>query len=328
MGEMFTSLALAAGLAASPVPDYGARLERFAYPFPVETFQVAVQRQQLDMAFMDVPSPRPNGRTVLLLHGKNFCAATWEQTIRRLNAAGYRVIAPDQIGFCKSSKPAAFQYSFEALASATADLLAARGVGKAIVVGHSMGGMLATRFALAHPARVERLILVNPIGLEDWRAKGVPYAPLDKAYAAELKASQASIKAYQQRFYYAGAWKPDYDRWVAMLAGQYAGEGRETTAWSQALTSEMIYTQPVVHEFARITAPTTLIIGQQDRTAPGVDRAAPDLARTLGDYVALGREAARRIPGARLVPLERLGHAPQIEAPETFHRALLAALER
>ena len=58
------------------------------------------------MAYMDVKPAAPNGHIVVLLHGKNFCAATWQGTIATLTAAGYRVIAIDQIGFCKSSKPA------------------------------------------------------------------------------------------------------------------------------------------------------------------------------------------------------------------------------
>ena len=66
------------------------------------------------MAYMDVKPARPNGRTAVLLHGKNFCGATWQGTIAALTDAGYRVIAPDQIGFCKSSKPAQYQFSFPA----------------------------------------------------------------------------------------------------------------------------------------------------------------------------------------------------------------------
>jgi pimeloyl-ACP methyl ester carboxylesterase len=68
------------------------------------------------MTFMDVAPDKPNGRTVVLLHGKNFCAATWEATIKTLVDVGYRVIAPDQIGFCKSTKPEHYQYSFQQLA--------------------------------------------------------------------------------------------------------------------------------------------------------------------------------------------------------------------
>ncbi|MGA8433962.1 MAG: hypothetical protein WB713_04090, partial [Methyloceanibacter sp.] len=64
-----------------------------------------------------------------------------------------------------------------------------------------------------------------------------------------------------------GQWKPEYDRWVSMLAGMYAGPGKERVAWNQALTSDMIFTQPVVYEFERIWVKTLLLIGDADRTA-------------------------------------------------------------
>jgi pimeloyl-ACP methyl ester carboxylesterase len=88
----------------------------------------------------------------------------------------------------------------------------------------------------------------------------------------------------------------------------------------------MIYTQPVVYEFPNLKVPAVLIIGQRDRTALGRDLAPPNVAAKLGNYPELGREAARRIPRARLIPLDGLGHAPMIEAPERFYQALDAAL--
>ena len=89
---------------ADPGPAYGPELEGFDYPWPVVRYRFRSQNQELEMAYMDVKPARPNGRTAVLLHGKNFCAATWQATITALTDAGYRVIAPDQIGFCKSSK--------------------------------------------------------------------------------------------------------------------------------------------------------------------------------------------------------------------------------
>lgn len=310
------------------VPRYGMRLEGFDYPHAVRLHAFESQGQRLEMAYLDVaPTGPANGRTAVLLHGKNFCAATWEDTIAALTRAGWRVIAPDQVGFCKSSKPEGYQFSLDQLAWNTRALLDALDVERVTLIGHSMGGMLATRFALNHADRVERLVLVNPIGLEDWRAKGVPYAPIDALHANELKTDYARIKAYQQTHYYRGPWQPRYDRWVRMLAGMYAGPGASRVAYNQAQTSEMIFTQPVVHEFDRIAVPTLLLIGQHDTTAPGANRAPPDVAKTLGDYRALGRATAARIPAAKLVEFDELGHAPHIEAPERFHDVLLEALE-
>ena len=96
-------LLVSPALAAEP-PSYGPELEGFAYPYPVRDFASNSQGERLTMRYMDVAPAKPNGATVVLLHGKNFCAATWESQIAALTAAGYRVVAPDQIGFCKSSK--------------------------------------------------------------------------------------------------------------------------------------------------------------------------------------------------------------------------------
>ncbi|UKE70614.1 alpha/beta hydrolase [Xanthomonas cerealis pv. cerealis] len=313
--------------AATPAPRYGAQLEGFNYPSPVARYEFASQRQPLQMAYLDVaPTGTPNGRTVVLLHGKNFCAATWESAIAALTAAGYRVIAPDQIGFCKSSKPQAYQFSFAQLAANTHALLQQAGVSRAVLVGHSMGAMLAAHYALQYPQDVSQLLLVNPIGLEDWKAAGVPWRSIDAWYAKELKTDAASIKQYQQSVYYGGQWKPAYERWVTMQAGLYAGPGRERVAWNQALTSDMVFNQPVVQQFAQLRVPTTLFIGQRDRTAIGKDLAPPALAKSLGDYPALGKRAAAAIPGATLIEFADLGHAPQVEAPPRFNAALLQAL--
>ncbi|MXS18981.1 alpha/beta fold hydrolase [Pseudomonas oryzihabitans] len=306
---------------------YGERLEGFDYDFPVKTFSFDSQRQALEMAYLDVaPSGKPNGRTLVLLHGKNFCAGTWTQSIQVLSAAGYRIVAPDQIGFCKSSKPAHYQYSFQQLAANTRALLDHLGIARATPIGHSTGGMLATRYALLYPEATEQLVLVNPIGLEDWKALGVPYRSIDQWYARELKTSADGIRDYERSTYYAGQWSPDYDRWVDMLAGLNNGPGKERVAWNSALIYDMIYSQPVVYEFARLRMPTLLLIGQRDTTAIGKDAAPAELKAQLGRYPELGKAAARRIPQATLVEFEDLGHAPQMQAPERFHQALLQGL--
>ena len=324
---LFVPLLASASFAHAATPSYGEQLEGFEYPHPQQRFEFASQGQTLSMAYMDVPAQgQANGRTVVLLHGKNFCGATWEQTIAALSDKGYRVIAPDQVGFCASSKPRGYQFSFNQLALNTQALLDRLGVAKATVVGHSMGGMLAARFAINHPQTVQQLVLVNPIGLEDWQAEGVPYASIDQLNQGELKASYESIKNYQLRFYYNGQWKPEYDRWVDMQVGLYHGKGREIVAWNQAQTADMLFSQPVIHEFDRIQAPTLLLIGGKDRTAPGANRAPKEVAARLGNYPELGRKAAAALPKGTLVEFPELGHSPQVEAPERFHQALLNGL--
>lgn len=329
LAVLLTSLALLTSLPTRAATTYGEQLEGFHYPYPLHHFDFLSQQQSLSMGYMDVkPVARANGKTVVLMHGKNFCGATWEETIRALSQQGYRVIAPDQIGFCSATKPGRYQYSFQQLADNTHQLLARLGVEKAVMVGHSTGGMLATRYALIYPQQTQKLVLVNPIGLEDWKAKGAPWRSVDQWYQRELRLSAEGIKKYEQQTYYAGRWKPEYDKWVDMLAGLNSGPGHEKVAWNSALIYDMIFTQPVFYEFGDLKVPTTLMIGTSDTTAIGSDIAPPAVKARLGDYRVLGKAVAKRIPGARLIEFPGLGHAPQMEEPAKFNQTLLDDLAR
>jgi pimeloyl-ACP methyl ester carboxylesterase len=312
-------------------PAYGPQLEGYAYPWPVEHFTFASQGAALDMAYVDVKPKTPNGRTIVLLHGKNFCAATWQGSIAALTAAGYRVIAPDQIGFCKSTKPAHYQYSFQQLAANTHALLARLGVSKATIMGHSTGGMLGIRYALMYPQNTDQLVLVDPIGLEDWKAKGVPWQSVDAWYQRELNTTAEHIRDYERTTYYAGTWKPEYEPWVEMLAGLYRGPGHEIVAWNSALLYDMIFTQPVFYELDRDRG-----TGAADDRRQGHDRdrqgagAAGDprhAGQLSGAREGRGRahppRASRRIPRARPRAADpSAGRVPQSAARGPARRRL------
>ena len=308
---------------------YGIELQGFQYPYPLKHYRFVSQGQQMQMAYMDVnPAGKPNGHTVVLMHGKNFCGATWETTIAALSKSGYRVVVPDQIGFCASTKPAHYQYSFQQLATNTMALLQSIEASRVIVLGHSTGGMLAARFALMYPRDTEQLLMVNPIGLEDWKALGVPSRTVDQWVERELKVSAQGIREYEKNVYYVGRWKPEYDKWVEMLAGLNRGPGHKLVALNSALIYDMIFTQPVVYEFSKLMVPTTLMLGDKDTTAIGSDIAPPDVKAKLGRYSELGKQVIKTIPKGALVEFPGFGHAPQIEDPDMFNKVLLDAMTR
>src|SRR3984885_15276754 len=186
-------------------------LSNYQYPYPVQFIAFNIQGEALKMAYMDVKPANANGHVVMLLHGKNFNGFYWGETAKVLSENGYRDIIPDQIGFGKSSKPQHIQYSFQLLAQNTKAILDTLGIKKIYLLGHSMGGMVATRFALMYPESIEKFILENPIGLEDWKVK-VPYQSVDVWYQSELKQNYNSFKQYEQESYYHGTWKPKYDK--------------------------------------------------------------------------------------------------------------------
>lgn len=313
------------GLAGQDLQPLSISLEGYAYPYAVNFLDLKLEGQEVKMAYMDVkPEGKPNGRTLVLFHGKNFPGAYWKDTIRFLSQNGFRVVVPDQIGFGKSSKPD-IHYSFHLLAANTKQLLDHLDIKKAAVLGHSMGGMLATRIALMYPETVTHLILENPIGLEDYRVS-VPYTPLEALYAAEMKASEESIRKYHQTYYV--EWKPEYDDYVKVAARQRLSGEYPRLALASALTYLMIYEQPVCHEFSQVKAKALLLIGQADRTVVGKARVPKELLPQLGQYPALGKKTAKLMPNATLVEIPNVGHVPHFEAPARFHQELLAFLSQ
>jgi len=292
--------------------------------YAVQFFPLQVENQDLRIAYRDVqPTGASNGKTVLLLHGKNFSGFYWEPTIEFLSQQGYRVIAPDQLGFGSSSRPD-IHYSFHQMAQNTKALFDHLGIQQVVVIAHSMGGMLGVRFTLLFPETVEKLVLENPLGLEDYR-KLVPSIPLQQQYAAELSQTYEKMREYQKT-YYPRAWKPEYEVYVQDQASVLGTGEYPRDAWSAALTYQMIYEQPVVYELGEIARPTLLIIGQADRTVVGKDRLPPGLQSVAGQYPELGRKTQAAVKGSTLVEIPDCGHIPHIQKPEQFRNAVMTFL--
>lgn len=314
-------LSIAPTLLFSQVKPLDADLTNYQYPYEVHFINLKSQNNDLKMAYMDVKPKTSNGKTILLLHGKNFNGAYWAKTAKDLSDKGFRVIIPDQIGFGKSSKPQSYQFSFSQLAENTKAILDELKIDKTIVLGHSMGGMVATRFTLLYPEMVQKLILENPIGLEDYKTFA-GYQTIDQAYQSELKNTAETYKNYQLKFYYDNKWKAEYQPWLDLIAGWTLHADYPKVAWDAALTTDMIYNQPVCYEFKNIKTPTLLIIGTRDRTAIGKDRAPKELQSKMGQYQDLGKKTQQQIEGSKLVEIENVGHLPHIEVYDKFWSAL------
>lgn len=295
-------------------------LSNLKYPYPVKFLIVKAERQNIRMAYMDIAPAKPNGKTVMLFHGKNFGGYYWTNVIKALSAHGYRVVVPDQVGFGKSDK-ALIHYSFHLLALFNKQLLDQLGIAKVTLLGHSMGGMLATRFTLSYPNRVNKLLLEDPIGLEDYRTF-VPYVTVDQQYQTELKTNYQSVKKYYSESYFTH-WKPEYNYLVNIAAGP--GKSRNFARYAKvaALTNAMIYEQPVCYEFERIRVPAVLFIGREDNTIVGKALLTADEKAKHGQYKLLGPQTAGEIPGCKLIEFDNCKHIPHIEVAGKFLEALL-----
>jgi pimeloyl-ACP methyl ester carboxylesterase len=318
------ALLMATSLYAQKTDTLSITLESVKYAYPVKFFPIKTEGQDLRMAYMDVPpSQKPNGNTVILFHGKNFGGYYWTNVIKALTGRGYRVIVPDQIGFGKSSK-AFIHYSFHQLAEWNKELLDSLNIPKSYVLGHSMGGMLATRYALMFPERTVKLLLEDPIGLEDYRSF-VPYTSTEAQYQTELKGNAEQVRKYYQSSYFT-QWKPEYEELVRIAGGVSSSADFPRYAKVAAMTFTMIYEQPVVYEFPNLKVPTVLFIGKQDKTIVGKGLLSPQQQALHGQYNVLGKQTAAKIPGAKLVEFNDCGHIPHLEVPTEFLVALLGSL--
>jgi pimeloyl-ACP methyl ester carboxylesterase len=316
--------AMAATAFAQKADSISINLSNVNYAYPVSFFPITTEGQNLKMAYMDIqPTQNANGRTVVLFHGKNFAGYYWTNVIKALTSRGFRVVVPDQIGFGKSTK-AYIHYSFHQLASWNRDLLKSLNINKSVILGHSMGGMLATRYALMFPDNTEKLLLEDPIGLEDYRTF-VPYTNTETQYQTELKATPESVKKYFQSSYFI-VWKPEYDELVRIAGGVSYSKEFPRYARVAAMTYTMIIEQPVVYEFSNLKVPVVLFIGKEDKTIVGKGSLTPVQQAQHGQYKVLGKQTAAKIPGAKLIEFEDCGHIPHMEIPTEFLLALLGSL--
>ncbi len=293
------------------------------YPYPVKSITLSLDGQDVKMAYMDVVPKEPNGESILLLHGKNFTGFYWKGVIDFFSNAGYRVIAPDHVGWGLSSKPD-MKYSFEMLASNNRTLLDSLHIEKINVLGHSMGGILATRFALMFPERTLRLILEDPLGLEDYK-KFIPFKTIEQQYQKELSGTYASYKKYQQSYY--PVWKPEYEVYVKAQAEPLKQKDFNSVAYINALTYQMIYEQPVLYDFDKLTMPTLLIVGQLDRTILGKEMLTKEQQKLHGNFPIMASKAKSRIKNCQLIVLPGVGHIPHIQSPALFNKNVLSFLK-
>jgi pimeloyl-ACP methyl ester carboxylesterase len=293
--------------------------EDVPYPYPVSYFQFTVYGQDIRMAYMDVaPQGQPNGKTVVLFHGMNFAGFYWGGPIDALRKEGYRVVVPDQIGFGRSSKPV-MPYSFQDMARNSSLLLQYLKIDKAFIVGHSMGGMLAARFATQYPAVAERVVIYNPIGVTDPRWER-PWGSIDEAYKRNLNTTYQNIYAGIFRYFShnPSAWKPEFEKYVRYRYAWTLSGDWPRYAMVQSLIQQMPYLDPVVNDWAHIKAPTLVFGGAEDRLA-GTAAVFQERMKFIADSIPGGKGRLLLIPG--------LGHVPHFEAPEKTYPPLIAFLK-
>ncbi|MGH9258125.1 MAG: alpha/beta fold hydrolase [Vicinamibacterales bacterium] len=293
--------------------------EDVPYPHAVSYLPLTLYGQDVRIAFMDVPSSGPpNGHTVVLLHGNNFAGFYYGGPIDVLRKEGFRVVVPDQVGYGRSSKPI-IPYNFHDMARNTRLILQSLKIDKAMIVGHSMGGMLAARFATQYPDMTERLVLYNPIGLVDPRFDR-PWESTDEAYKRTLASTYQTVRAGIMRYvaHNPAAWTPEFEKYTRVRYAWTLSADWPRLAMVQTLINQVQYLDPVVYDWEHIKAPA-LVFGGAEDVLPGSAAVFQQRMKFVAERIPNGRGRLHLIPG--------LGHVPHLEAPEKTYPPLVAFLK-
>jgi pimeloyl-ACP methyl ester carboxylesterase len=289
------------------------------YPYPSSYLPFTTYGQEVRLAYMDVaPTGPANGHTVALFHGMNFAGFYWGGPIDALRKEGFRVVVPDQIGFGRSSKPI-IPYNFHDMAANTRRVLQQLKIEKVMIVGHSMGGMLAARFATQYPEMTERVVIYNPIGVTDPRWER-PWTATDEGYTRNLEATYQSVRAGLFRYvsHKPAAWNAEFERYARIRYAWTLSSEWPRLAMVQATISQITYLDPVVNDWAHIKAPTLAFGGAEDSLA-GPAKVFQDRMKFIADSVPKGNGRLHLLPG--------LGHVPHLEDPARTYPPLLAFLK-
>ena len=284
-------------------------LEGIPYPHPVEFLNLHLYGQDVRIAYMDVaPVGPPNGQTVVFLHGGSYYGWYWRHQIAALSGEGFRVVVKDRLGWGRSSKPI-LPYSISLHASNTAALLDHLGVSETAVVGHSIGGQMASRFAFLYPEKTTHMVMVNPVGLTDrragsgWRPASGQVDVMPDMQAVYERSLATEVNRHTK-------WKPEYLEHVRIRYGQRLSGEWPRLAHVQALGGNLRSIDSVVNDWPHIATKSLVLGGAED--GPNFPEAA--------------RHVAESLPNAELVLIPDEGHNPHESVPEVVNAELIRFL--
>jgi pimeloyl-ACP methyl ester carboxylesterase len=255
-------------------------------------------------------------RAFVLVHGFTGCREDFTSRLPALATLG-RTVAPDQRGHGDSTNtgdPAT--YRFAQLVDDLRAFADALGLERFDLLGHSMGGMVALRFVLAHPERVASLVLMDtapaPLGA------GLPREMFEKGARIARATSMEKLHEILRERAADNPVRTEADRRLEAEWGAdryWERQRRRFTAMDveafESLGIELGASEPVTDRLGEIRCPTLVLVGETD--VP---------------FLEPSRVMHERIPGATLAVIPGGGHSPQIEAPEAWHAAIAAHLRR
>jgi pimeloyl-ACP methyl ester carboxylesterase len=243
-----------------------------------------------------------DGPAVILIHGFASSTLVWSKVFLEFAVKGFRVIAPDLLGYGYSAKPRDFDYTIGAQARMLANLLDQMGLAQVTLVGSSYGGAIAASIALDYPNRVKKLVLVGAVTNNEptkyllMRLFGSPL--IGDILSPLLLSSRQLLKRRMKRVYDRHSWVLDDVRVEARH------QPLRTAATHRAIirTVRRWDADRIQRDAHLITQPTLLVWGDNDAEVP----------------LRFGQQLQDAIKGARMVIIQNCGHLPHEEFPQAF----------
>lgn len=297
-------------LLASPASD---SLEAFKAPYPTPIDTVMVDDRPI--AYHEAGT---GDETVVLIHGLGSNLALWRETIPALSES-FRVLALDLPGYGLSGKDEV-PGTMDFFANTVVRFMDAHGVDRAHIVGLSMGGQIALTMAIAHPERLNRLVLISPAGIETFtNQQGLA---LKNVFTPRSILGAPEATLYQNIAMNFANYDPERFGWLLdQRLALSALPDAEAYATANARSVAGMLDGPVVHRLDEITAATLVLYGADDALIPN-PMLNPHLTTTD-----VAESAAERIPNATLHLIDDAGHLPQLEQVDVVNEHLLTFLQ-
>jgi len=243
-----------------------------------------------------------NSPPMILIHGFASSNLVWSKVLLPLADAGYRIIAPDLLGFGYSGKPRHLDYTIKSQALMIVGLMKQLGIERTLLVGSSYGGAVAATVALDHPGLVEKLILVGavtnnrPTRYMLMRLFSSPI--IGDILSPLLASSRTLLRRRMKRVYDRHEWVLDERRVQARhlplrTRGTHRAIIRTVRRWDADRISRDAHL---------ISQPTMVMWGENDREVPLRD----------------GEKIHQEIPNSRFIVFRECGHIPHEEYPTEF----------
>jgi len=262
----------------------------------------------------------PEGnQTLVFVHGLGSYLKFWRYNLDHFAQRGYRVVAIDQIGYGKSSKPSSFPYTMEAMADVVKAVIDRLDAGTPVVIGHSMGGQTALSLAIRYPGALSGLVLASPAGFEAFSEQEERWYR-EAVRSAFIRASDEAAIWGAIRYANFFRWRDDYAWLVEERVRVKKDDAFPSYAYANVRSIQGLADNDFVRDnLGHVKAPTVIIYGDRDRLIPS--------PFFHGGFTAdVMRYGADRIPDATLVGLEGCGHTVQMDCHDDFNAAMGAWL--